>query len=86
MFTEFQPRIDALNAVLSGKDVLLGMYNSNALGLMDTESQLNIIAKELGANNLGESVGETEKATHGEEAQNHSRGFRVPRLWRGQGD
>lgn len=68
LFTEFQPRIDALNAVLSGKDVLLGMYNSNALGLMDTESQLNIIAKELGANNLGESVGETEKATHGEEA------------------
>ena len=26
------------------------------------------IAKELGANNLGESVGEAEKATHGEEA------------------
>ena len=68
LFTEFQLRIDALNAVLSGKDVLLGMYNSNALGLMDTESQLNIIAKELGANNLGESIGETEKATHGEEA------------------
>ena len=68
MFTDFQPRIDALNAVLSGKDVLLGMYNSNALGLMDTESQLNIIAKELGANNLGETVGEVEKATHGEEA------------------
>lgn len=44
------------------------MYNSNALGLMDTESQLNIIAKELGANNLGETVGETEKAAHGEEA------------------
>lgn len=68
MFTDFQPRIDALNAVLNGKDVLLGMYNSNALGLMDTASQLNIIAKELGANNLGESVGEEEKATHGEEA------------------
>ena len=68
LFTGFQPRIDVLNAVLSGKDVLLGMYNSNALGLMDTESQLNIIVKELGANNLGESVGETEKATHGEEA------------------
>lgn len=68
LFTDFQPRIDALNAVLSGKDVLLGMYNSNALGLMDTESQLNIIAKELGANNQGESIGETEKATHGEEA------------------
>ena len=68
MFTDFQPRIDALNAVLSGKDVLLGMYNSNALGQMGTESQLNIIAKELGANNLGESVGEAQKATHGEEA------------------
>lgn len=35
LFTDFQPRIDALNAVLKGKDVLLGMYNSNALGLMD---------------------------------------------------
>lgn len=44
------------------------MYNANALGLMDTNSQLNLIAKELGANNLGESVGEVEKATHGEEA------------------
>ena len=53
MFTDFQPRIDALNAVLNG---------------MDTESQLNIIAKELGANNLGETVGEVDKATHGEEA------------------
>ena len=67
-FTGFQPRIDALNAVLKGKNVLLGMYNSNALGLMGTESQLNIIAKELGATNLSESVGEVEKATHGEEA------------------
>lgn len=68
MFTDFQPRIDALNDVLDGKNVLLGMYNSNALGLMDTQSQLNIIARELGANNLGETVGEAEKATHGEEA------------------
>lgn len=68
MFTYFQPRIDALHAVLNDKNVLLGMYNANALGLMDTASQLNIIAKELGANNLGESVGEVEKATHGEEA------------------
>ena len=68
LFTEFQPRIDALYEVLQGEDVLLGMYNANALGLMDTESQLNLIVKELGANNLGESVGETEKATHGEEA------------------
>ncbi len=68
LFEGFQPRIDALNAVLSGHDVLLGMYNNNALGLMDTESQLNIIARELGANNLGETVGEVDKATHGEEA------------------
>ena len=68
MFSEFQPRMDALHAVLNEKNVLLGMYNSNALSLMDTESQLNIIANELGANNLGETVGETDKATHGEEA------------------
>ena len=68
MFTDFQPRIDALNNVLKDKNVLLGMYNSNALGLMGTESQLNIISKELGANNLSASVGEVEKATHGEEA------------------
>jgi iron complex transport system substrate-binding protein len=63
MFTEFQPRIDELNSVLSGKNVLLSMYNANALGLMDTASQLNIIANELGAVNLGESVGEMEKST-----------------------
>ena len=68
MFAGLKPRIDALNAVLNGKDVLLGMYNANALGLMDTASQLNLIVKELGANNLGESVGEAEKAAHGEEA------------------
>ena len=68
MFDGFQPRIDELNAVLNGKNVLLGMYNSNAMSLMDTQSQLNIIAKELGANNLGETVGEVDKATHGEEA------------------
>ena len=68
MFTDFQPRMDALKEVLNGKNVLLGMYNANALGLMDTASQLNMIANELGANNLGESVGETETASHGEEA------------------
>lgn len=68
MFTDFLPRIEALKSVLNGKDVLLGMYNSNALGLMGTEAQLSIIAKELGANNLSETVGEVEKATHGEEA------------------
>ena len=68
LFTEFQPRIDALNAVLNGKNVLLGMYNANALGLMGSASQLNLIVKELGANNLSDSVGQSEKATHGEEA------------------
>ena len=68
MFADFQPRSDALNDVLGGKNVLLGMYNSNALGLMGSASQLNMIANELGANNLSESVGEAEKTTHGEEA------------------
>ncbi len=68
MFADFQPRMDALNAVLKGRNVLLGMYNANALGLMGTASQLNMIANELGANNLSETVGETQKATHGEEA------------------
>ena len=68
LFEGFQPRIDALRAVMEGENVLLGMYNASALSLMDTESQLNIIARELGANNLGESIGESEKATHGEEA------------------
>ena len=68
MFNDFQPRLDALKSVLNEKNVLLGMYNSNALGLMGTASQLNMIANELGANNLSETVGETEKATHGEEA------------------
>lgn len=68
MFEGYQSRIDELSRILNGKDVLLGMYNANALGLMDTQSQLNLIVKELGANNLGETVGETEKASHGEEA------------------
>lgn len=68
MFTDFQPRIDALRNILKGEEVVLGMYNSNALGLMGTASQLNLIVNELGAINLGESVGEEEKAAHGEEA------------------
>ena len=68
MFTDFQPRIDALSNILKGEEVVLGMYNSNALGLMGTASQLNLIVNELGAINLGESVGEEEKAAHGEEA------------------
>ena len=68
MFTGFEPRLEALHAILNGKNVLLGMYNANALGLMDSASQLNLIVRELGAKNLGESVGEFEKAAHGEEA------------------
>ena len=68
MFTDFQPRIDALSNILKGEEVVLGMYNSNALGLMGTASQLNLIVNELGAINLSESVGEEEKAAHGEEA------------------
>lgn len=68
MFDGFQPRIDALNAVLKGRDILLAMYNNNAMSIMDTQSQLNILAAELGGNNLGENVGDAEKATHGEDA------------------
>ena len=68
MFEGFQPRIDALNAVLKGHDILLAMYNNNAMSIMDTRSQLNLLAAELGGNNLGETVGDAEKATHGEEA------------------
>ena len=68
MFSGFQPRIDALNAVLKGHDILLAMYNNNAMSIMDTRSQLNILAAELGGNNLGETVGDAEKATHGEDA------------------
>lgn len=64
----FQTRIDALNAVLKDKNILLAMYNNNAMSLMDTQSQLNILAKELGGKNLGETVGEVDKATHGEDA------------------
>ena len=68
MFDGFQTRIDALNTVLNGHDILLAMYNNNAMSIMDTKSQLNILAAELGGKNLGETVGETEKATHGEDA------------------
>ena len=45
MFSNIQPRIDALNSLINGKNVLLAMYNSNTLGLMDTKAQLNISAK-----------------------------------------
>lgn len=68
MFADFQTRIDVLKGVMTGKNVLLGMYNGNALGLMDSQAQFNIITKELGALNLGETVGAEDKASHGEEA------------------
>ena len=48
--------------------VFLSMYNNNAMSIMDTRCQLNNLAAELGGNNLGETVGETEKATRGEDA------------------
>ncbi|MBQ6836607.1 MAG: ABC transporter substrate-binding protein, partial [Clostridia bacterium] len=64
----FQTRIDALSGIISGKDILLAMYNNNAMSLMDTQSQLNILAAELGGNNLGETVGEVDKAAHGEDS------------------
>lgn len=68
LFDEFEPRIQALADVLKNKEVLLGMYNANALNLMSTNSQLNMIVKELEAKNLSETIGEVEKSTHGEEA------------------
>ena len=68
LFADFQSRVDALREVMDGKQVLLGMYNGNALGLMDSDAQFNIIANELGAVNLGETIGGEDKASHGEEA------------------
>ena len=68
MFDGILPRIDALSEVMRDKEVLLGMYNGSALGLMDSEAQFSIIANELGAVNLGQTVGEEDKASHGEEA------------------
>lgn len=68
LFADVQSRVDTLKAVMSDRNVLLAMYNGNALGLMDSEAQFNIITRELGARNLGETVGAEEKASHGEEA------------------
>ena len=68
MFTEFAGRIETLKPIVEGKNVLLSMYNNNALSLMATDSQLSIIANELGASNLSDTVGEIEKPTHGEDA------------------
>ena len=68
MFTEFDGRIAALKPAVEGKNVLLSMYNNNALSLMATDSQLSIVANELGAFNLSDTVGEIAKPTHGEDA------------------
>ena len=68
MMDGYQDRIDALKPAVEGKNILLSMYNNNAMSIMDTNSQLNILAKELGGNNLGETIGEAEKASHGEDA------------------
>ena len=66
--TDFNARVNKLKDVVEGKNVLLGMYNNNAMSLMDTNSQLSIIANEMGANNLGETVGEVDKPAHGDDA------------------
>ncbi|MBQ8402102.1 MAG: ABC transporter substrate-binding protein, partial [Clostridia bacterium] len=67
-FDGFQPRIDALKSILEGKNVLLSMYNNNALSVMDAESQLNFMVHELGGVNAGASVTEEFKASHGTDA------------------
>lgn len=68
LFADIPSRVEALREVMTGKQALLGMYNGNALGLMDSEAQFNIITNELGALNLGETIGAEDKASHGEEA------------------
>ena len=68
MVGEFQARVDALKAVVEGRNVLLGMYNNNAMSILGTDSQLSIIGNEMGGNNLGDSVGEVEKPAHGDDA------------------
>lgn len=64
----FAARIDALKAEVEGKNVLLGMYNNNAMSILGTDSQLSIIGNEMGAVNLGDTVGEVEKPAHGDDA------------------
>ncbi len=68
MVDGFQARIDVLKTVIEGKNVLLGMYNNNAMSILGTDSQLSIIGKEMGGNNLGDTVGEVEKPAHGDDA------------------
>ena len=68
MVEGFQSRIDALKPVVEGKNVLLGMYNNNAMSILGTDSQLSIIGNEMGGINLGDTVGEVEKPAHGDDA------------------
>ncbi|MBQ8511310.1 MAG: ABC transporter substrate-binding protein [Clostridia bacterium] len=67
-FNGFQSRIDALKNVLNGKDVLLCMYNNNALSVMATDSQLNFMVNELGGIDKGAGVVLEEKPAHGTDA------------------
>ena len=68
MMAGFQERVDALKAVVEGKNVLLGMYNNNAMSILGTDSQLSIIGNEMGGINLGDTVGEVDKPAHGDDA------------------
>ncbi|MBQ8641111.1 MAG: ABC transporter substrate-binding protein [Clostridia bacterium] len=67
-FNGFQSRIDALKGILEGKNVLLSMYNNNALSVMATESQLNFMVNELGGIDAGAAVSGDVKAAHGTDA------------------
>lgn len=67
-FNGFQTRIDALKNVLNGKNVLLCMYNNNALSVMATDSQLNFMVNELGGIDKGAGVVLEEKPAHGTDA------------------
>ena len=67
-FNGFQTRIDALKHVLNGKNVLLCMYNNNALSVMATDSQLNFMVNELGGIDKGAGVVLEEKPAHGTDA------------------
>lgn len=68
MMGGYTKRIEALRKVVEAKDVLLGMYNNNAMSILGSASQLSIVTNELGANNLGDTVGESEKPAHGDDA------------------
>ncbi len=44
----FRSRVDALKSVIDDRNVLLGMYNNNAMSILGTDSQLSIIGNEMG--------------------------------------